>query len=134
MIALDLGCGSFTGELSFLLHIFYRAMSSGFALGVRSSLLTSPSDEAESSIAALTNLKDLCESYLSGNFNIEVIDVESRPDMTEEDQIIFTPTLLRISPLPIKRMSGALDDTQEVLTVFRSFTLYARFAQLSPQN
>ena len=90
---------------------------SGFALRVRCSLLTLPSDEAESSIAALTNLKDLCERYLSGNFNIEVIDVESRPDMTEEDQIIFTPTLLRISPLPIKRMSGALDDTQEVLTV-----------------
>jgi hypothetical protein len=30
--------------------------------------------------------------------------------MTEEDHIIFTPTLLRISPLPIKMMSGALDD------------------------
>jgi len=67
------------------------------------------------SLAAFANLKELCELYLAGKYNIEVIDLIKKPQMAREDQIIALPTLVRRLPEPIRKIVGDLADTQRTL-------------------
>lgn len=62
------------------------------------------------SLAALANLKRLCERHLPGHHRIEVIDLLLDPARAEQDQIIAIPTLLRLTPRPAKKVFGDLSD------------------------
>lgn len=67
------------------------------------------------SVLALANLKKLCETYLEGEYSIEVIDLLKNPQLAKGDQIIATPTLVKKLPTPVKRIIGDLSDTERVL-------------------
>lgn len=67
------------------------------------------------SLAAIANLKTLCEDHLAGRYTIEVIDLFKNPQLAEGDQILAVPTLVRRLPPPIKRVIGTLSDTERVL-------------------
>jgi circadian clock protein KaiB len=67
------------------------------------------------SLAAIANLKQICETYLAGRYTIEVIDLLVSPQLAEGDQILAVPTLVRRLPPPIKRVIGNLSDTERVL-------------------
>ncbi|MYL85328.1 circadian clock protein KaiB [Desulfovibrio aerotolerans] len=67
------------------------------------------------SLEAFANLKKVCEDYLTGRFEIEVIDLVENPQLAREDQIVATPTLMRKLPEPIKKIIGTLADTEKVL-------------------
>jgi circadian clock protein KaiB len=67
------------------------------------------------SITAFANLKKICEGYLSGKYRIELIDLLKNPRLAEGDQIIAIPTLVRKLPEPLKKIIGALADTERVL-------------------
>lgn len=67
------------------------------------------------SIAALSNLKKICETYLPGRYNIEVIDLMLNPARAQSDQIIAIPTLIRRLPEPLKRILGDLSNFERVL-------------------
>ena len=67
------------------------------------------------SIAALTNLKRLCEEHLPGKYEIEVIDLLVNPQLAAGDQILAIPTLVRRLPEPIKHIIGDLSNTERVL-------------------
>lgn len=69
------------------------------------------------SIRALTNLKTLCETYLLGRYTLKVIDLYEQPERAREDQIVVAPTLIRHSPLPVRRVIGDLSKTARVLAV-----------------
>jgi circadian clock protein KaiB len=71
----------------------------------------------EDSLGALSRLKSICDEHLSQGYSIELIDIDARPDLMVKDQILLMPTLLRLLPLPERRLSGALDDTELVLAV-----------------
>jgi len=66
-------------------------------------------------LAALSNLKALCEEHLKGRYTIEVIDLVRNPTLGEGDQILATPTLVRALPTPIKKIIGNLADSERVL-------------------
>ena len=66
-------------------------------------------------VAALANLKSLCEEHLKGRYTIEVIDLLKDPQLAEGDQILATPTLVRALPTPIKRIIGNLASSERVL-------------------
>jgi circadian clock protein KaiB len=68
------------------------------------------------SIAALSNLRGLCEKYLSGRYRLDVIDVMVDPTLAQRDEIIALPTLVRYMPEPIKRIIGDLGNSDRVLT------------------
>lgn len=70
---------------------------------------------APTSRRALTNLTALCEEFLAGRFTLEVIDVYEHPELAASDQIIATPTVLRISPEPRTRLVGDLSDRAETI-------------------
>jgi circadian clock protein KaiB len=67
-------------------------------------------EQTERSQAALVNLRHLCESRLSGRYELEVVDVVDRPDLAESARILATPTVIRIAPSPIRRVIGDLSD------------------------
>jgi circadian clock protein KaiB len=67
------------------------------------------------SVAALTNLRRICEAHLAGRYTIEVIDLLEHPQLAAGDQILAVPTLVRHLPAPIKRVIGTLSDTDRVL-------------------
>ena len=67
------------------------------------------------SLAAISNLKQICEQHLAGMYTIEVIDLLTRPQLAAGDQILAVPTLVRRLPPPIKRIIGDLSDSERVL-------------------
>lgn len=67
------------------------------------------------SLAALSNLKKICDTHLTGHYTIEVIDLLENPKFAEEDQIIAIPTLIRKLPEPERRLIGDLSNTERVL-------------------
>ena len=67
------------------------------------------------SIAALANLKRLCDSHLAGRYKIEVIDLLENPRLAKDDQILAVPTLVRKLPEPVKKIVGDLSQTERIL-------------------
>jgi circadian clock protein KaiB len=67
------------------------------------------------SLAALANLKRVCEEHLAGRYDIEVIDLIETPGLAAGDQILAIPTLVRRLPTPLKRIIGDLSNTEKVL-------------------
>ncbi|MGJ5075093.1 circadian clock KaiB family protein [Bradyrhizobium oligotrophicum] len=67
------------------------------------------------SLAALANLKKLCETHLPGRYTIEVIDLMKDPALAQRDQIVAIPTLIRQLPEPLKRIIGDLSNAEKVL-------------------
>ena len=67
------------------------------------------------SLAALNNLKRLCETHLHGRYNIEVVDLLVNPRLAAGDQILAVPTLVRKFPEPIRKIIGDLSNVERVL-------------------
>lgn len=67
------------------------------------------------SLAALDNLKRVCETHLSGRYEIEVIDLLVNPRLAVGDQILAVPTLVRKFPEPIRKIIGDLSNEERVL-------------------
>ena len=67
------------------------------------------------SVTAFANLKKICEEYLTGKYNIEVVDLLKNPTLAKGDQILAVPTLVRKLPEPIRKILGDLSDTKRVL-------------------
>ena len=67
------------------------------------------------SLAAMANLRRVCEQHLAGRYDIEVIDLLVSPRLAAGDQILAIPTLVRHLPAPLKRIIGDLSNTEKVL-------------------
>jgi len=67
------------------------------------------------SIAALTNLRRLCEHHLAGRYRIEVVDLVNEPHRARQDDIVVVPTLVRRLPPPLRRIIGDLSHSERVL-------------------
>lgn len=67
------------------------------------------------SIAAIANLRKLCEQHLAGRYNVDIVDLMRDPGLAQVHQIIAVPTLIRELPEPIRRIIGDLSNTQRVL-------------------
>jgi circadian clock protein KaiB len=67
------------------------------------------------SVAALRNLKRICETHLADRYRIEVIDLLKNPTLAGGDQILAVPTVVRKLPEPIKKIIGDLSNEERVL-------------------
>lgn len=67
------------------------------------------------SIAAIANLKKICEQHLPGRYEIEVVDLIKDPALARRHQIVAIPTLIRQLPEPLKRIIGDLSNVEKVL-------------------
>lgn len=53
-------------------------------------------------------MSELCEEELPGRYTLEVIDVYQQPQLARTDQVIATPTLVKVWPRPVRRCIGSL--------------------------
>ena len=67
------------------------------------------------SLAAIKNLKKVCEEHLAGRYEIEVIDLLKNPRLAKDDQIVAIPTLVRKLPDPVRKIIGDLSDVERTL-------------------
>jgi circadian clock protein KaiB len=74
-----------------------------------------------SSEIAIGNLRRICDDRLKSVCEIRIVDVLENPQLAEERRILATPTLIRESPLPVRRLIGDLSDTDRV---FRALDLH----------
>ena len=73
---------------------------------------------------AIGNIRQIFEE-LSIPFDLTIVDVLERPDLAEEDMVLATPTLIKTSPMPIRRIIGDLSDKKSV-KVGLGLTLYEK--------
>jgi circadian clock protein KaiB len=67
------------------------------------------------SIAAVSNLKRICDVHLGGRYAIEVVDLLEQPHLAKADDILAIPTLVRRLPPPIRKIIGDLSNADRVL-------------------
>ena len=71
--------------------------------------------DTPNSVLAINNLNSLCEKHLVNRHQIDIVDVLAEPSRALTESIFMTPTLVRISPLPARRIIGNLSDFHSVL-------------------
>ena len=67
------------------------------------------------SARAIANLKRICEERLPGEYTLEVIDIYQDPQAAKTHQIVAVPTLIKVLPLPLRRIIDDLADLDRVL-------------------
>jgi circadian clock protein KaiB len=60
-------------------------------------------------------LHELLEKYLNHAYTLKVIDVLNHPDQAEANQVSATPTLVKVYPLPMRRVIGDLENVDRIL-------------------
>jgi circadian clock protein KaiB len=66
-------------------------------------------------LAALANLRRICEENLPGQYQLEIIDLLENPRLAREDNILAIPTLVRKLPTPLRKIIGDLSNQERVL-------------------
>jgi circadian clock protein KaiB len=67
------------------------------------------------SLQAINNIKGICEEYLSGQCQLEIIDIYQNPIFAKNGQIVAVSTLIKELPLSLKKIIGSMADTDRVL-------------------
>lgn len=67
------------------------------------------------SIQAIDNIKRICEEYLPGKYQLEIIDIYQFPIFAKDGQIVAAPTLIKELPAPLRKLIGSMADTERVL-------------------
>lgn len=67
------------------------------------------------SLRTIANLRRVCADRLAGRVDLEVVDIYQQPELAERDQVVAAPTLLKLSPAPLRRIIGDLTDMPRLL-------------------
>lgn len=67
------------------------------------------------SARAVENLRVVCEKYLPGRYDLQIIDVYQQPELARTEQVVAIPTLIKKLPLPLRRLIGDMSDEERVL-------------------
>lgn len=65
--------------------------------------------------SAITNLKMVCDQYLAGRYDLEVVDIYQSPLLAKKAEILAAPTLVKQLPLPARRLIGDLSEQGKLL-------------------
>ena len=64
---------------------------------------------------AVANVRSLCEEYLKDRFELEVIDISTKPELAKKEQLIGAPTLVKLLPLPLRRFIGDMSKKDRLI-------------------
>jgi circadian clock protein KaiB len=67
---------------------------------------------------AIDRLHEYCGRHLKGHHRIEIVDLYQCPERAAQEQIVATPTLLKVSPSPERRLIGDLSHEDRFLSGF----------------
>jgi circadian clock protein KaiB len=82
---------------------------------VRYELTLFVSGASDLSARAIANAKELCDTHLDGRYELSVVDVHEDAAAALNSDVIAAPTLVRNSPLPVRKLVGDLSKTDKVL-------------------
>jgi circadian clock protein KaiB len=67
------------------------------------------------SMEAIGNIKKICSELMEDSFQLEIIDLYKHPELASEQQIVFSPSLIKRLPLPKKTLVGTFSDPEKVI-------------------
>jgi circadian clock protein KaiB len=67
------------------------------------------------SARAIANARQLCDTQLHGQYHLSVIDIHEDLAAVLSHGVVATPTLVKSSPLPVRKLVGDLSHTDKVL-------------------
>lgn len=73
------------------------------------------SGKTPNSLLALKNIKKICEEHIQNDYELEIVDLLKDPKLSEEDEILAIPTLVRKNPQPVRKIIGDLSNTEDIL-------------------
>ena len=68
------------------------------------------------SLRAIANVKAICEQYLKGSYDLEVLDIYRHPEQLRKDQIVAVPALVKSLPVPQRLLVGDFSRPDQVLS------------------
>ena len=68
------------------------------------------------SLRAIANVKAICEQYLKGSYDLEVLDIYRHPEQLRKDQIVAVPALVKSLPVPQCLLVGDFSRPDQVLS------------------
>lgn len=66
-------------------------------------------------MTAIEKIKKLCDQYVQDCFELEIIDIYKNPEVVRQNQVVFSPSLIKQFPLPKKILIGNLSDTDKII-------------------
>ena len=66
------------------------------------------------STRSIINIRNFCDRFLEGHYELEVVDIYQQPTAARDEQIIAAPTLIKSLPLPLRRLVGDFSDQDRV--------------------
>jgi circadian clock protein KaiB len=66
------------------------------------------------STRSIINVRNFCDRFLQGHYELEVVDIYQQPTAARDEQIIAAPTLIKSLPLPLRRLVGDFSDQDRV--------------------
>jgi circadian clock protein KaiB len=73
--------------------------------------------DAPNSVVAVAHLRSVIEECASGRADVEIVDILRDPERGLRDGVFVTPMLVKVEPLPERRVLGSLGDRRFLLAV-----------------
>lgn len=67
------------------------------------------------SARAIKNLRNICEEFLKGRYELEIIDAHQQPLLVRDENVTALPMLIKKSPSPKRRLIGDFSHRDSVL-------------------
>ena len=67
------------------------------------------------SLEAIEEVRKLCEEYMKGRYELEIIDLYKQPQAAQKDQVFAAPTLVKLLPLPVRKIVGSMTRKEKLL-------------------
>jgi circadian clock protein KaiB len=68
---------------------------------------------------AIANVRRICDQYLPGHYELEVVDVYQQAAKTKTAQVVAVPTLIKELPFPPQRFVGDMSNTERIVVGLR---------------
>ena len=67
------------------------------------------------STLAVERIRAICERYLTGRYELTVVDLYLHPEEARLAQVIVIPTLVKEGPVPVRLFIGDMTDEKKIL-------------------
>jgi circadian clock protein KaiB len=64
---------------------------------------------------AIERVRAVCELRVHDRYELEVVDIYQMPALARDEQIVATPTLIKVLPAPLRRFIGNLANIEKIL-------------------
>ena len=67
------------------------------------------------SLRAIENARSICEEFLRGRYELDIVDVYKNPAAAKSQQVVAIPTLVRNLPAPLRQAIGDLSARERIV-------------------